>query len=74
MSKASGLEFLCGTLGIDRSEVLAVGDGNNDLEMIQWAGRGVAMGHAPDELKEAADAIIGTIDEDGLVAELNRYV
>ncbi len=74
MSKASGLEFLCAKLGIDRSEVLAVGDGNNDLEMIQWAGRGVAMGQAPDEVKDAADAIVGTIDEDGLVAELTKYV
>ncbi len=74
VSKASGLEFLCGKLGIDRSEVLAVGDGNNDLEMIEWAGRGVAMGQAPDDVKAVADAIVGTIDEDGLVAELSKYI
>ena len=74
VSKASGLAFLCTKLGIDQSEVLAVGDGNNDLEMIEWAGRGVAMGHSPDRLKDAADAVTGGIDEDGLVAELARYV
>lgn len=74
VSKASGLEFLCTKLGVDRSEVLAVGDGNNDLEMIQWAGRGVAMGQAPDDVKAAADEVVGTIDEDGLAAELTKYV
>ncbi|MCL3817219.1 HAD family hydrolase [Aeromicrobium wangtongii] len=74
VSKASGLDVLCERLGIAQSEVLAVGDGNNDLEMLQWAGRGVAMGHAPDTLKAVADAIIGTIDEDGLVEELKNYL
>ncbi|MGA8986795.1 HAD family hydrolase [Aeromicrobium sp.] len=74
VSKASGLEFLCAKFGIARSEVLAVGDGNNDLEMLRWAGRGVAMGQAPDSLKAAADDVVGPIDADGLVTELSRYV
>lgn len=74
VSKASGLDYLCTKLGIDRSEVLAVGDGNNDLEMIQWAGRGVAMGQAPEAVLQAADAVVGSIEEDGLVEELSRYV
>jgi HAD superfamily hydrolase (TIGR01484 family) len=74
VSKASGLEFLCGRLGIDRADVLAVGDGNNDLEMIEWAGRGVAMGQSPQLLIDAADAVTGTIAEDGLAAELARYL
>ncbi|WP_216822910.1 HAD family hydrolase [Aeromicrobium sp. A1-2] len=74
VSKASGLEFLCAKLGIAQSEVLAVGDGNNDLEMLRWAGRGVAMGQAPDSLKAAADDVTGSIDVDGLVAELSKYV
>jgi Cof subfamily protein (haloacid dehalogenase superfamily) len=74
VSKASGLEFLCDRLGIDRADVLAVGDGNNDLEMVRWAGRGVAMGHGPDVLKQEADAVTGSIADDGLVAELRRYL
>jgi Cof subfamily protein (haloacid dehalogenase superfamily) len=74
VSKAYGLDFLCAKLGIDRSEVLAIGDGNNDVEMIEWAGRGVAMGQAPDSVKAVADDVTGTIEEDGLVAELARYV
>jgi Cof subfamily protein (haloacid dehalogenase superfamily) len=74
VSKASGLEVLCARLGIDRADVLAVGDGNNDLEMLSWAGRGVAMGHGPDALKAVADDVTGSIDEDGLVAELKQYL
>lgn len=74
VSKASGLEYLCDRLDIDRSDVLAVGDGNNDCEMLLWAGRGVAMGQAPESIKVVADAITGRIDEDGLVQELQRYL
>lgn len=74
VSKASGLEWLCERRGIDRSDVLAVGDGNNDVEMLVWAGRGVAMGQAPESLKVAADAVTGSIDEDGLATELQRYL
>ncbi|MEO6470497.1 MAG: HAD-IIB family hydrolase, partial [Aeromicrobium sp.] len=73
VSKASGLEFVCERLGIARADVLAIGDGHNDYEMLQWAGRGVAMGHAPDRVKDIADAVTGSIDEDGLVTELARY-
>jgi HAD superfamily hydrolase (TIGR01484 family) len=74
VSKASGLANVCERLGIAAADVLAVGDGHNDVEMLQWAGRGVAMGHAPDQLKNAADAVTGTVHEDGLATELNRYL
>lgn len=74
VSKASGLTYLCDRLGIAASDVLAVGDGNNDLEMLIWAGRGVAMGQSPESLKVVADHITGTIDEDGLATELLRYL
>ena len=74
VSKASGLEFVCERLGIDRADVLAVGDGHNDYEMLEWAGRGVAMGHAPERVKAIADAVTGSIEEDGLATELSRYV
>ena len=73
VDKAHGLERVCRRLGIDRADVLAVGDGRNDLEMLVWAGRGVAMGHAPIEVREVADAVTGTIDEEGLVTELARW-
>lgn len=74
VSKASGLQFVCERLGVDAADVLAVGDGHNDYEMLQWAGRGVAMGHAPDRLKEVADDVTGSIDEDGLATELANYL
>lgn len=74
VSKASGLEYLTERLGVDRADVLAVGDGNNDREMLSWAGRGVAMGHAPDSLKAVADAVTGSVTDDGLVEELTKYV
>jgi hydroxymethylpyrimidine pyrophosphatase-like HAD family hydrolase len=74
VSKASGLDVLCQRLGIDQADVLAVGDGNNDVEMIEWAGRGVAMGHGPEALLTAADAVTGSIDDDGLVEELKKYL
>ncbi len=74
VSKASGLQLVADRLGVDPADVLAVGDGHNDIEMLQWAGRGVAMGHGPDALKTVADAVVGTVHEDGLAAELTRYV
>ncbi|MCW2801630.1 MAG: haloacid dehalogenase [Aeromicrobium sp.] len=74
VSKASGLTYLCDRLGIAAADVLAVGDGNNDVEMLIWAGRGVAMGQAPESLKVVADHITGSITEDGLVTELLRYL
>lgn len=74
VSKASGLTYLCDRLGIAPADVLAVGDGNNDVEMLIWAGRGVSMGQAPESLKVVADHITGTIAEDGLATELLRYL
>ncbi|MEH3067534.1 MAG: HAD family hydrolase [Aeromicrobium erythreum] len=74
VSKASGLEVVCERLGVDRADVLAVGDGMNDYEMLRWAGRGVAMGQGSDELKAVADDVTGTVLEDGLAAELRRWL
>jgi HAD superfamily hydrolase (TIGR01484 family) len=74
VSKASGLEYVCARLGIEASDVLAVGDGHNDYEMLEWAGRGVAMGQAPDRVQRIADHVTGTIEEDGLAQELQRYL
>lgn len=66
VSKASGLEALRSTLGYDLEQTLAVGDGRNDIEMLSWAGRGVAMGQAPDEVKAVADEVAAGVDQDGL--------
>lgn len=73
-SKASGLDFLCDHLGIAQSDVLAVGDGNNDIEMLAWAGRGVAMGQALGDVIAAADDVTGSIEDDGVVDVLRPYL
>lgn len=73
VDKASGLQLVCDELGIDRANVLAIGDGNNDIEMLEWAGRGVAMGDAPSAVKEAADHVTGLFGEMGTVTELDRW-
>ena len=74
VSKASGLEMVCAKLDVAQADVLAVGDGFNDVEMLQWAGRGVAMGQAPEHVQAAADAVTGTVADDGLATELARYL
>ena len=70
VSKASALAQIAGTLGVAQADVLAIGDGRNDVEMLQWAGRGVAMGQAPDSVKAIADAVTGTLAEDGAAHEM----
>ena len=73
VSKASGLAHVAAELGVDAADVLAIGDGRNDIEMLQWAGRGVAMGQAVQEVVAAADAVAATVAEDGAALELGRY-
>jgi HAD superfamily hydrolase (TIGR01484 family) len=73
VSKASGLEEVCARLGVAAEHVLAIGDGRNDIEMLRWAGRGVAMGQAPAEVKAAADAVTLPVEEDGAAVEIRRW-
>ena len=68
-----GLKEMCSHLGYDLDKVLAIGDGNNDVEFVQLAGKGVAMKNATDKLKEAADEVCPwTNDEDGVAKLLRR--
>ena len=67
VSKAAALEGVRRRLGVEPMHTVAVGDQRNDLEMLRWAARGVAMGNAPDEVKAAADEVTGDVDDDGLV-------
>lgn len=73
ISKASGLEWVCRDLGVDAADVLAIGDGRNDTEMLQWAGRGVAMGQAPEVVRAAADHVTAPVDQDGAALELRKW-
>jgi Cof subfamily protein (haloacid dehalogenase superfamily) len=73
VSKASGLAYVAKELGISADETLALGDGRNDVEMFEWARRGVAMGQAIEEVLAKADAVTGTVYEDGVATELDRW-
>lgn len=74
VNKGVALEALANRLGIKREEVMAIGDSFNDLEMICYAGLGVAMGNARPEVKEAADFITRSNEEDGVAEAIERYV
>lgn len=74
VSKGSALELLRRTLEVEPSDTVAIGDQRNDIEMLEWAARGVAMGQAPDEVKEAADEVTGTIEQDGAATVLRSLM
>ena len=74
VNKATGLKALADHLGIPREEVMAIGDENNDIEMIEYAGLGVAMGNAPDPIKALADVTTTSNEEDGVATAIKRYV
>lgn len=73
-TKASGLACLTVILGYSMEEVLAIGDSENDLEMLQAAGTGAAMGNAAEAVKQAADRVILSNDEEGVWVELSRIL
>jgi len=73
-SKANALQVIANHYGIDRKEVMAVGDSYNDIDMIEWAGLGVAMGNAFDPVKEAADFVTTTNEEAGVAEAIRRFV
>jgi hydroxymethylpyrimidine pyrophosphatase-like HAD family hydrolase len=73
VSKASGVARIARSLGIEAGDVLAVGDGWNDIELLRWAGHGIAMGHAPEGLRALADAVTGSIAEGGAAAAVLRF-
>jgi len=70
--KDKGLAFVASRLGVAQADVLAIGDGFNDVDMLTWAGRGVALAGAPEELVSVADDMTGPFP-DGTLEELNRW-
>lgn len=74
VDKASSLERLLENIGANWEDVVCCGDGFNDISMIRRAGVGVAMGNAQLEVKEAADYITASNDEDGLVQVIDQFI
>jgi len=74
VSKARGLARVAQELGVTPQETVAVGDGDNDIEMLQWAGLGIAMGNGMPGVRAIADWIAPPVEEDGVVVALHRFV
>lgn len=73
VDKAESLEILCKSLGCTKENLVACGDGFNDLSMIEYAGMGVAMANAQDAVKEKADYITASNDEDGVAKVIEKF-
>ena len=73
-NKGAGINLLSQRLGIKQDEVICVGDAGNDKHMIEYAGLGVAMGNATDEIKEIANYVTRTNDEDGVAHVIDKFI
>jgi len=71
-TKAKAIQFMAQHLGISAEQVIAFGDNFNDLDMLQYAGLSVAMGNAPDAIKQVAKEVTATNNEDSIALVLNR--
>lgn len=74
ISKGAALETVAARLGLQRNEVMAIGDSFNDVSMLKFAGVGVAVGNAPDAVKEVADWVAPSNKEAGVAEAIRRFV
>jgi Cof subfamily protein (haloacid dehalogenase superfamily) len=74
VNKGVGVELLTKNLGFSPKEIICVGDAGNDIDMIKYAGLGVAMGNAFPEVKEIADYVTCTNEEDGVAKVINKFI
>jgi Cof subfamily protein (haloacid dehalogenase superfamily) len=74
VSKGSGLEFVAERLGFEPEETVACGDGENDRELLDWAGFGVAVANAHDDVLSRADLVVPSVHEEGIAALLEAYL
>ena len=72
--KSSAVKRLAERLGIDREEVMAMGDGNNDVEMLKYAGVSVAMGNSTEDALKAAKFVTDTNENDGVAKAIDKYI
>lgn len=73
-SKTSAINILQKKFNVERSEIIAMGDNYNDIDMLEYAGLGIAMGNAPDDVKKYANDVTSTNNEDGVAEALKKYV
>lgn len=74
VSKGNAIKVLANYYNIKREEIIAVGDSENDLSMIEYAGLGVAMGNGTEKAKKAADYITETNDNDGVAKAIEKFI
>jgi Cof subfamily protein (haloacid dehalogenase superfamily) len=74
VTKAAGLEFLSRQLGFSRDHTIGFGDGENDVELLRWAGYGVAVENADERVKAVADFVCPPVDEEGVAQVLEAYL
>lgn len=74
VNKAAGIREVCKLLGLKMEQVVAVGDSLNDLAAIQQAGLGVAMGNAQETVKQEADVVVASNNEDGIAEVIQKYI
>lgn len=73
-SKGQALKTLADYLAVPQAETMAIGDNENDISMIEYAGLGVAMGNSTERVKEIADAVVASNEENGVAEAIERYV
>jgi HAD superfamily hydrolase (TIGR01484 family) len=73
-SKRYGAERLMGMMNHTKKETMAIGDGHNDVPLLEAVGMGIAMGNAPDEVKKLAHAVTLSLAEDGVAEAIERYI
>jgi Cof subfamily protein (haloacid dehalogenase superfamily) len=74
VSKGSGLEFVAELAGFTPEETVACGDGENDRELLDWAGYGVAVANAHPDVLARADLVVPAVEEEGVAALLEAYL
>jgi Cof subfamily protein (haloacid dehalogenase superfamily) len=74
VTKASGLAFVAEHLGVSRERSVAFGDGENDVELLEWAGYGVAVGNAHERVLAIADHVCPPVDEEGVASVLEAFL
>jgi Cof subfamily protein (haloacid dehalogenase superfamily) len=74
VSKGSGLQFVADRLGFTPAQTVACGDGENDRELLDWAGFGVAVANADEDILRRADLVVPSVDEEGVAALLEAYL
>jgi Cof subfamily protein (haloacid dehalogenase superfamily) len=74
VTKAAGLDFLSEHVGFTPEGTVAFGDGENDIELVEWAGYGVAVANAHERVKEAADFVCPSVDEEGVAQVLEAFL